>query len=69
MSPEINIYGLYVPSFLLLTLLALAGSRALAWGFGRVGLYRIVWHPALFDVAVFVILLGGLNSVFDVGLA
>lgn len=69
MNPEIAIYGLYVPSILLLALMALACSRALAWVFGRLGLYRLVWHPALFDVALFVILLGGLNSVFEVGFA
>jgi hypothetical protein len=27
--------------------------------FSRTGFYRVVWHRALFDVALFVCLLGG----------
>jgi hypothetical protein len=47
---------------LLLTLPALAVSSLLARLLARLGLYRFVWHPALFDFALFVIVLGGLSS-------
>jgi hypothetical protein len=46
---EIDIFGVLVPSLLLV--------RA---GLERTGIYRAVWHRALFDLAVFVCLLGGL---------
>ena len=29
----------------------------------RVGLYRLVWHPALFDLALFVVLLYGVSLI------
>src|SRR5690349_3214387 len=48
---------------LLLALLALVCSRALSFVLARIGFYRLVWHPALFDLALFVIVLGGLASL------
>ncbi|WP_019142777.1 DUF1656 domain-containing protein [Noviherbaspirillum massiliense] len=59
MIGEISLYGVYVPRLLVVTLLALACNRLLSATFARFGLYRLVWHPALFDFALFVILLGG----------
>ncbi|MET0208543.1 MAG: DUF1656 domain-containing protein [Oxalobacteraceae bacterium] len=61
MIGEVSIYGLYLPPLLLLTLAALVVSRlfkvVLAW----TGFYRVVWHPALFDFSLFVIVLGALT--------
>jgi protein AaeX len=56
---EASFYGMYVP-----WLLVLAGaSLVVHWGvrrlLGVVGLYRWVWHPALFDMALYVLLLYG----------
>jgi hypothetical protein len=61
MIGEVSFYGLYVPSLLLLTLAALAGSRLLNLVLARIGFYRLVWHPALFDFSLFVIVLGALT--------
>lgn len=58
MIGEFSLYGLYVPWILLLSLMSLACSRLLSRVLARWGFYRFVWHPALFDAAVFVILLG-----------
>jgi hypothetical protein len=58
MIGEVSLYGLYVPWILLLSLLALVCSRALHRLLARLGFYRLVWHPALFDFALFFILLG-----------
>jgi hypothetical protein len=33
---------------------------AARWLLARIGLYRLVWHPPLFDLAVYVCLLGGI---------
>jgi hypothetical protein len=60
MIGEINIYGLYLPPLLLLTLAALAASKVLNLLLARTGLYRFVWHRALFDFSLFVIVLGAL---------
>ncbi|HEX8882874.1 MAG TPA: DUF1656 domain-containing protein [Noviherbaspirillum sp.] len=58
MTGEISLYGIYMPSLLLMALLALLLSRGLSWLLARAGFYRLVWHPALFDLAMFVIVLG-----------
>jgi protein-S-isoprenylcysteine O-methyltransferase Ste14 len=56
MTGEFNIDGVFLSSVLVSALIALAAAfvlrRLLAW----TGAYRMVWHPALFDVALFVIL-------------
>ena len=60
MIGEVSIYGMFVPPLLLLTLAALVVSRLLNLVLARVGFYRAVWHPALFDLSLFVIVLGAL---------
>lgn len=54
----IDIYGISLPTLLVLAVfcyfLYVGVSRLLA----AVGLYRHVWHPPLFDVALYVSLLG-----------
>jgi hypothetical protein len=63
MIGELNIYGVFVPALLVWALVALMASvllrRVLRW----LGFYRLVWHPALFDVAIFVVLVGGVVSL------
>ena len=60
MIGEVSIYGLYLPPLLLLTLAALVVCRVLNLVLARTGFYRLVWHPALFDFSLFVIVLGAL---------
>lgn len=58
MIGELNVYGVFLPALMLcvvLAVLATAGVRAV---FRRIGVYRLAWHPALFDLSLFVILLG-----------
>jgi hypothetical protein len=61
MIGEVSLYGLYVPPLLLLALAALAASKLLTLVLARIGFYRLVWHPALFDFSLFVIVLGALT--------
>ncbi|MDX3905494.1 MAG: DUF1656 domain-containing protein [Pigmentiphaga sp.] len=67
MFGEINLYGLYVPTLLVLALASLAVTRLLGRVLARTGLYRLVWHPPLFDTCLFVIVLGGLSFLFTDG--
>lgn len=60
MIGEVSLFGVYMPPLLLLMLPALLVSRVLAGALARVGFYRLVWHPALFDISLFVIVLGSL---------
>lgn len=59
MIGEFNIYGIYLPWLLVQGLFALIVTWAARRTLARVGFYRLVWHPALFDLALFVVLLYG----------
>ena len=59
MMHEIDVYGVLIPPILAWALLALAARAVLRWLLARAGAYRFIAHPALFDIALFVILLGG----------
>jgi hypothetical protein len=58
MKHEIDVFGVLVPSLLLWLIIAYGLLTLLRAGLGRTGFYRAVWHRALFDLAVFVCLLG-----------
>jgi protein AaeX len=58
MIGEFDIYGVYFPAFAIFAVVAFALQLALARLLDAYGLYRFVWHRALFDVAIYVILLG-----------
>ena len=60
MIGEVSLYGLYFPPLLLLALLAYVVSRLCNKLLARTGFYQHVWHPALFDFSLFVIVLGSL---------
>lgn len=53
---EVNIGGIFLSSVLISALIALVASFVLRRVLSKVGAYRFVWHPALFDTALFVIL-------------
>ncbi|MBF9234272.1 DUF1656 domain-containing protein [Microvirga alba] len=59
MIKEIDLFGVFVPP--ILAYAALAGvlwfgvSTSLGWA----GFYRFVWHPALFNTALYVLILAG----------
>jgi protein AaeX len=57
---EVNFLGVQWPWLLLLA----AGALPCAWATRRllaiVGAYRWIWHPALFDLALYVLVLSGL---------
>ncbi|CAO4155827.1 DUF1656 domain-containing protein [Methylorubrum thiocyanatum] len=63
MTGELDLYGVFVPSLAAWMLLAFAIGlplrRVLAWA----GFYRLVWHRPLFDLALYVVLLGAVVSV------
>ncbi|HUB16826.1 MAG TPA: DUF1656 domain-containing protein [Acetobacteraceae bacterium] len=67
MIGELNVYGVFVPSLLVCVAAALpltAGLRRLLRWFG---FYRLVWHRPLFDLALLVIVVGGVVAVFQRG--
>lgn len=59
MRYEIDLSGVLVPTLLVCLLVTYTLHALLRPVFQRTGLYNLVWHRALFDLAVFVCLLGG----------
>lgn len=55
MIGEFSIAGVFLSPVLVSAVIALAVSVVLRRVIALVGLYRIVWHPALFDAALFII--------------
>jgi hypothetical protein len=60
MIHEIDIYGVFVPDLLVWMAVAFLVSVPVRRLFGAFGVYRLVWHRPLFDLALFVIILGGI---------
>ncbi|MBB6250920.1 DUF1656 domain-containing protein [Nitrospirillum iridis] len=64
MIGEMDIHGVFVPPLLVWGAIAFLISMAVRWGLRLVGAYRLVWHRPLFDLAVYVIVLGGVAALF-----
>jgi protein AaeX len=56
MIGELNFDGVFVAPLAVWAVVALGVNLMLRQVLIRAGLYRVVWHPALFDTALFVIL-------------
>jgi hypothetical protein len=63
MIGEISIAGVFVPSLLIWALIAFALNMTLRRLLYAAGFYRLVWHRALFDAALFIILLAGVVAL------
>jgi len=64
MPREIALGDALVPGILLLYVGCLLVLWAIDTLVGRYGLYRYVWHPSLFRVAVFFVLFGAAGLLF-----
>ncbi|NOJ96935.1 DUF1656 domain-containing protein [Corallococcus sp. CA049B] len=56
MRGELDVQGVFVPTLLVWALVAVALGVPLRRGLSALHVYRWVWHPALFDLALFVLL-------------
>lgn len=62
-SAEAAFAGVLLPGFLIAALIALALTLALRRLLSRLRLYRFVWHPTLFTLALFILILGGIVAL------
>jgi hypothetical protein len=60
MLREVTLFGALVPSLLLYFLAAIPLFLVIDWLASPLGLYRLVWHPPLVRLALFVCLFSGL---------
>ena len=63
MIGELDVYGVFVPVLLVWALIALALTAVLRRCLAGIGFYRLVWHRALVDLSLFVLLLAAVASV------
>lgn len=63
MSGEIDIYGVFVPTLLVLMVVAFVLTGVLRFVLARLGFYKLVWHRSLFNLAVYIIALGGIVAI------
>ena len=65
MIGEFGVFGMYFPYLMLTSLLALAATRLISLLLAKKGLYRFIWHPALFEIALFLIVLWLFVTLFS----
>ncbi|MFM0038129.1 DUF1656 domain-containing protein [Paraburkholderia strydomiana] len=58
MIGEIDIFGVFVPAVLVLMFVAYLINLVIRTVLGRVGFYRFVWHRSIFDLGIYVLVLG-----------
>lgn len=58
MIGEIDVAGIFLSPLLLCLLIAFFARLLLSWLLGLAGFYRAVWNRPLFDLSLFLILLG-----------
>lgn len=63
MKYQLDLFGVIVPSLLLWSVVAYVLARAVSKIIARAGLYRHVWHNALFDFALYVCLVASVVFV------
>jgi protein AaeX len=54
---EINVFGVLVSPMVLLIVVASSITVVLRWAAVELGWVRAIWHPALFEFSVFLIVL------------
>lgn len=59
MTGEIDVYGLFVPALFIYLTIAFVLQVAVGRLLIRSGMHHHIWHPPLFNFALFVIFLGG----------
>jgi hypothetical protein len=63
MRGELDIAGVFLSSVVATAVIAFVALIPLRKLLGRTGFYRHVWHPALFDAALFVILWAAVSAM------
>ncbi|MCL2831415.1 MAG: DUF1656 domain-containing protein [Betaproteobacteria bacterium] len=69
MYEEFSLYGVFIPTLMPLMLVAFLVFLGLHLLLLRVGVYRHVWHPPLFNFALYILVLGTLFALMRAILA
>ncbi len=60
---EMSVAGVYVPAFLVWLVVAVAVTAVVRRVLAASGFYRFVWHRALFDLGLTVVVFGGVVAI------
>jgi protein AaeX len=60
---ELNFGGVFVPAALVWAAAAFVLSSLIGRVLSRTGFYQLVWHRALFDFSIFVLLWGAISAI------
>ena len=60
---EVSFGGVFLPAALLWAGVAFGLSSVIARLLGRTGFYALVWHRALFDFALWLVLWGAISAI------
>ena len=60
MRPELDLYGVFIPTLAAIAVAAFFLNSILRRILAFIGFYRLVWHRPLFDTAMYFCLLGAL---------
>lgn len=63
LSGDLNLYGVFVPTPLVLMAVAYLLKGAIRGVLARVGFYGRIWHPGLFNVALYIVVLGSMLAL------
>ncbi|SAK71589.1 membrane protein [Caballeronia catudaia] len=58
MIGEIDVLGVFVPAVLMLMFIAYLVNFVIRNVLARLGFYRFVWHRSIFDLGIYVLVLG-----------
>ncbi|WP_122151834.1 DUF1656 domain-containing protein [Paraburkholderia sp.] len=58
MIGEVDVFGVFVPAVLVLMFVAYVLGLLIRTALERTGFYRLVWHRSIFDLGIYVLLLG-----------
>lgn len=65
MTGQFDLYGVFLPWFSVIALCAYGLFRILTSVFAMSGLYQAVWHRSLFNLALYITLLGALSTILN----
>ncbi|MDQ1184094.1 MULTISPECIES: DUF1656 domain-containing protein [Agrobacterium] len=65
MFGEVVLFGVYLPKLLMLSILAFVLHGLAKKGLASLHVYRLVWHPALFNLSLFVLIFAATADVFQ----
>ena len=58
MIGEVDVFGVFVPAVLVLMFVAYVIGLVIRSALARAGFYRLVWHRSIFDLGIYVLVLG-----------